>query len=645
MSETPIPLPSEPSLEQLKKQAKDRVRKLRATGNSQVTLADAQFAIAREYGFINWSELKSHIETHRPGTLKPLEELASGLALAYTSSDERTVRQLNANFGTSFPTDFHDSEKMRQCLRTWYADEQRTWSLALSDARKMVAHAFGLESWLELAANVSQERPDKPSSALVRAGKRAPFYRIDWANNRLHVRGPQNQKDWQEMFSVIKEHQITNVEACGIDDDAMKSLAKLTCITHLDVSGSQQLTDEGAQYLADMPQLVTLEIGGTHTALGARAFEPLRKLKQLRNFKSCWTAGFTDQAAAQLESCEWLESVNVLGSNAGDGLIRALAGKLTLRFLETGRGVTDDGIRHLHKIAAFGSAPQTSEVAQLGLVGESKLPNKLTIDGPFTDAGLTALEGLDGVVGLSFFWHSKAFTAAGLRSLRRMQRLEFFGVDGDQCGDEAMEQIAAIPTLRQLQAQGAIASSRGWLALGGSQTLEYIWGRECPSFDDNAFQALAEMPSLRGFGISCEQISDEVLSLLPRFLSLRQLISIGISDAGFRHIGKCRGLDSLYCMYCRDTGDAATEHIKQLENLETYYAGMTQITDRSLQLLSRMDALKKLEFWQCMKITDDGVAHLAELPRLQRLDIHGSPGVTRRVETLFRDDVDVCYSG
>ena len=39
------------------------------------------------------------------------------------------------------------------------------------------------------------------------------------------------------------------------------------------------------------------------------------------------------------------------------------------------------------------------------------------IDGDFTDAGLAALAGLEGVAALSFFWHSKAFTASRSRAV------------------------------------------------------------------------------------------------------------------------------------------------------------------------------------------------------------------------------------
>ena len=46
-------LPARPSLEWLKKSAKDELKRLRAQ-NPAVLLAEAQLALAREYGFDSW---------------------------------------------------------------------------------------------------------------------------------------------------------------------------------------------------------------------------------------------------------------------------------------------------------------------------------------------------------------------------------------------------------------------------------------------------------------------------------------------------------------------------------------------------------------------------------------------------------------
>ena len=54
----PTQLPSRPNLRQLKDQAHD----LHKSGHAK-SLADAQFQIARQYGFASWSKLKLHVES------------------------------------------------------------------------------------------------------------------------------------------------------------------------------------------------------------------------------------------------------------------------------------------------------------------------------------------------------------------------------------------------------------------------------------------------------------------------------------------------------------------------------------------------------------------------------------------------------
>jgi len=56
VSESPVPLPEQPSLEQLRNQAKD----LRRTFG--IPLWEAQLSVARRYGFTSWARLKQHVK-------------------------------------------------------------------------------------------------------------------------------------------------------------------------------------------------------------------------------------------------------------------------------------------------------------------------------------------------------------------------------------------------------------------------------------------------------------------------------------------------------------------------------------------------------------------------------------------------------
>ena len=75
----PLRLPARPSLDQLRKQAKELLRRLRDGDSaaaervraykahfSDATLADAQYVLAREYGFESWAKLAQHVQAMQP---------------------------------------------------------------------------------------------------------------------------------------------------------------------------------------------------------------------------------------------------------------------------------------------------------------------------------------------------------------------------------------------------------------------------------------------------------------------------------------------------------------------------------------------------------------------------------------------------
>jgi len=268
---------------------------------------------------------------------------------------------------------------------------------------------------------------------------------------------------------------------------------------------------------------------------------------------------------------------------------------------------------------------------------------RLLIDGPFTNAGLASLAGLEGVFDLDLFWHVTGITSDGFAHLAGLPNLASLGADGQLSDDEAMRHFAAIPRLRRLRAQGTVATDEGFEALSRSQTLEQLWTRETPHLGSRGFIALSRMPALRNLGVSCKQVSDEALAALPDFPSLRELTPIDVTDAGFRHIGGCAKLERLSCMYCRETTDVATEHIGGLQ-LRSYYAGLTQITDRSLEILGRMTSLESIELYECLHVTDAGLVFLSAMPRLKQFDVSGSPGVTLEGTKVFPANVMVRYS-
>jgi hypothetical protein len=643
------------SLENLRKQAKRWLKELRANGPEararferayprapvNPMLRDVQYALAREYGQESWIALKKVVEnlaTESPGTTlqtqtsEGYERLAQDLVLAYDSQDQAALQRLNEHYHRSFTFD----DLWAEIWRRVYAVRQRSFkvpknTLQLAEAQTLIAQDAGFGSWASL------------TRAMATGASPVPAYEIDMAEYRIAPRRQLSDKEWDELLAVMKERRITALEANGLMTDAvLAAIAELDHVTSLALGGSRQLSDDGLLHLARMPQLQNLNLseypGGKLTD---RGLEVLRHLPNLRTLEMTWQRGITDAGVANLKSCDQLERVDLMGSPTGDGAIEALQGKPKLHYFSSGRLVTDAGLRLLHNFPML----------KKWHLGENRLGAKeptehgahLLIDGPFTNQGLAHLAGLEGVFDLDLFWHVTGITSDGFAHLAYLPNLRSLGADGKLSDNEAMRHIAALPRLRKLRVQETIATDDGFEALSQSKTIEFIWGRDCPNLGSRGFVALSKMPALRGLGVSCKNVEDEALSTLPRFPALRELTPIGVKDYGFRHIGQCERLERLTCMYCRDTTDAATEHIAGLQ-LRYYYAGLTLITDRSLEILGGMASLEQVELYECNGVTDAGLVFLAGLPRLREVHLDGLPGVTLEGTRVFPAGVRVKYS-
>ena len=106
-------LPAQPNLEHLKNEAKQRLKALRA-GDPATKLAAAQLAVARDYGFASWRQLKAHVE--RASADRPLRDkvfaaaqsrrhrngaqaLNGGFDPRQTDAEGRTVHQIAKEYG------------------------------------------------------------------------------------------------------------------------------------------------------------------------------------------------------------------------------------------------------------------------------------------------------------------------------------------------------------------------------------------------------------------------------------------------------------------------------------------------------------------------------------------------------------------
>ncbi len=602
---------------------------------NSLTLRDVQHALAREAGYAGWAALKDAAAARTTSatptavglaTLARYEDMADALLDAYRTGTPEAME--------------------RHYAHTWH---RRPWSgmrsyvqldlgkrppegtddveITLDDARKLIAAEHGFGDWDALRAfalaltNETTELAAKPVA--VTAGG---------ASERRIV---QRSRDWSAVVATIAEHQATGIEAHGqATDAALKSLAQLTSIRELQLSNSRRVTDEGLRGLAPLTDLRHLDLSMTGVTDDGLAV--VRNLPKLESINLAWTR-VTDAGIAHLAACDRLERVNLAGTSTGDGAVRALTGKPQLSVLHTGALTTDASVAVLHDFPAF--KKWNGGEADVSLMRFDVEANHLVLRGTISDAGLSALAGLDGLVSLNVDDETLRFSVNAVASLAGLPNLARLAI---KAFDETMSAIVSLPRLRHLGVQDTVAGDAGFTALSKSQSIEAIWGRRCHNLRSAGFASLANMPALRALAVSSLNVDDAALASLPYFPALRELMPMDVADEGYRHIAKCVDLDRLTLMYCRDTGDRATEYVVRMPKLRRYFASYTRATNRTPELLARIDSLEEVELDGIPGITDAGVVALARLPRLREVKVSGQR-VTPAVVDGFPAHVKVSW--
>jgi hypothetical protein len=636
-------LPPRRSIDSLKKEAKRWLRELGA-GDPEArarlqraypaappspTLRDVQHALAREHGFPGWTAMIEAVErsleaAHHAGAeaLALYEAKAEALLDAYrTGSPEAMERHYNFTWHRrAWPT-MRTYVQLDLGKRAAHPGEDI--DITLDEARHLIAIEHGFANWSELEAFTTSLRPGrrvtaKPLGIVVRRG-------------HDHWERIGGSREWEQIIELLNVHPSAGLSGEGqMTDELLADLPRVQTLTALGLSGSREVTDEGMRHLAQLPFLQHLDLSGTGvTDAGLQVLQHLPRLRTL----SLASSRVTEKGLQVLARCDELEELNLWVPHLGDAALRTLAGKPKLRHLSI--ALSDAGLPLLHELPMFKS--WHGGEAELTLLGHTSLPTHLHLRGTFTDRGMQHLRGLDGLFSLDIDDARLGITAAGLEPL---VSLPYFGVLRADARDDWMPYVAQMPHLRYLAVQDTVAGDDGFAALSRSRSIEYIWGRRCHNLRRRGFTALASMPSLRGMSVSCLNVDDEGLSALPAFPALKELMPMDVPDAGYRHVARCEQLESLILMYCRDTTDAATEHIVGLPHLSYYFNSYTTITDRTPELLSTMDSLERITFDTCHGLTNAGVARLARLPRLRELRVSGR-GITPGIRGAFGPDVSV----
>lgn len=137
-------------------------------------------------------------------------------------------------------------------------------------------------------------------------------------------------------------------------------------------------------------------------------------------------------------------------------------------------------------------------------------------------------------------------------------------------------------------------------------------------------------------------VSDQDLLLLSNLKSLESIEfgQTAITSDGFVQLGKLTSLKKLGFSVEALTNDGLAK-LQQLPRLESLELIHTDVTDDGLEILAGFSALRNLSLSVSPKkkfgpgyLSDEGLSHLASIPRLEQLSLYGPTFTDRGIEHL-----------
>ena len=246
----------------------------------------------------------------------------------------------------------------------------------------------------------------------------------------------------------------------------------------------------------------------------------------------------------------------------------------------------------------------------------------LTLNARVTDEGLAHLADLTDVRELDLD-HGENITAAGLAGLSPLKELRTLTLrrmpDAAAAGLGALLDGIALETLSLSSAlsTGSAGNAMGgaWLAAVGHGTTLRNVAIYHVDLTGERLSSLRHLTALEKLHVGCTTISDRDLEVLKEHKTLRRLEITSNPDG----VSDGDGLIT-------DDGLAHLAMLPRLEALRLWR--VTGITDNGLASVAAMASLRHLNIGGCVKITDEGLSHLARLTELETLDMSELKNIT-----------------
>ena len=260
---------------------------------------------------------------------------------------------------------------------------------------------------------------------------------------------------------------------------------------------------------------------------------------------------------------------------------------------------------------------------------------------PQVTAALAEIERLGGVVTSDLSRPIQPVTSIRMKGdqfgdqhLEHLPNVANLDIESSKITDAGLQKIGRIRSLTGLRLTGAEVTDAGLASVAALPVLTEVHLCHCPHITDSGLPALKRVPRLVLFG---SNITDQTLTVLKDFPSLQLLglRSDSLTDEGLSVLAGFPRLTKLALDHCHELSDEALVQLAAMEHLEMLTIHGADITDLGLESLGRFPRLERLLIAACdhrmrdgLRITDAGLVHLKNLPKLRAFSIQFCPGVT-----------------
>ncbi|HUW18604.1 MAG TPA: hypothetical protein VMW16_04815 [Sedimentisphaerales bacterium] len=210
---------------------------------------------------------------------------------------------------------------------------------------------------------------------------------------------------------------------------------------------------------------------------------------------------------------------------------------------------------------------------------------------------------------------------SGLQHLAGLKKLKFLTLP-PLVRTEQFGYLAGLPSLETLCFCGAVTEAR--LAHIGRLT----WLTQLSMAQSNQCDGLEHLKNLKSLRCLVVAVDNPALyNRLAHITGLSELEELSLwysqmPDEGLVHLSALKKLKKLYLSRATAVTDAGVVHLKDLKSLELLDLPTHAVTDATLEYLVKLDLLKSLHIGN--RVTDKGLALIAEMKSLRSLNIDGS---------------------